>query len=95
MSFSQAVNVKSNIIAVSKESNFFVSDYIDVAAIFSLAEELTPDVKSYGFVYNMGEVNSVSIIEYSVITSTGLSAIASPSIRIRISISAVCLPNCL
>ncbi len=39
-----------------------VSDYIDVAAIFSLAEELTPDVKSYGFVYNMGEVNSVSVI---------------------------------
>ncbi len=40
-----------------------VSDYIDVAAIFDLAEELTPDVQTYGFIYNMGEVNSVSVIE--------------------------------
>ncbi|MBQ2887363.1 MAG: ABC transporter substrate-binding protein, partial [Firmicutes bacterium] len=40
-----------------------VSDYIDVAAIFNLANELTPEVKSYGFIYNMGEVNSVSVIE--------------------------------
>ncbi len=40
-----------------------ISDYIDVAAIFGLAEELTPDVQTYGFIYNMGEVNSVSVIE--------------------------------
>lgn len=40
-----------------------VSDYIDVSAIFQLAEELTPEVKSYGFVYNMGEENSVSVIK--------------------------------
>lgn len=40
-----------------------ISDYIDVAAIFGLAEELTPDIKTYGFIYNMGEVNSVSVIE--------------------------------
>ncbi len=39
-----------------------VSDYIDVAAIFDLAAELTPDVKTFGFVYNMGEPNSVSVI---------------------------------
>lgn len=39
-----------------------VSDYIDVEAIFGMAEELTPDVASYGFVYNMGEPNSVSVI---------------------------------
>lgn len=40
-----------------------ISDYIDVAAIFGLAEELTPNVQTYGFIYNMGEVNSVSVIE--------------------------------
>lgn len=40
-----------------------VSDYIDVAAIFNLAKELTPEIKSYGFIYNMGEVNSVSVIK--------------------------------
>lgn len=39
-----------------------VSDYIDVSAIFGLAEELTPEVQSYGLLYNMGEVNSVSVI---------------------------------
>ncbi len=39
-----------------------VSDYIDVAAIFNLANDLTPEIKSYGFIYNMGEVNSVSVI---------------------------------
>lgn len=39
-----------------------VSDYIDVAAIFGMAEDLTPDVKTYGFVYNMAEPNSVSVI---------------------------------
>lgn len=39
-----------------------ISDYIDVAAIFGMAEELTPNVQSYGFVYNMAEPNSVSVI---------------------------------
>ncbi len=39
-----------------------ISDVIDVSAIFGLAEELTPEVASYGFIYNMGEVNSVSVI---------------------------------
>lgn len=39
-----------------------VSDAIDVSKIFDLALELTPSVKSFGFVYNSGEVNSVSAI---------------------------------
>jgi putative ABC transport system substrate-binding protein len=39
-----------------------VSDYIDVAAIFGVAEDLTPGITKYGFVYNVGEVNSVSVI---------------------------------
>lgn len=39
-----------------------VSDYIDVAAIFGMAEDITPEVKTYGFVYNMAEPNSVSVI---------------------------------
>lgn len=40
-----------------------VSDAIDVKKIFDLAFELTPDVKTFGFVYNSGEVNSVAAIE--------------------------------
>lgn len=40
-----------------------VSDAIDINQIFDLAFELTPDVKTFGFIYNSGEVNSVSAIE--------------------------------
>lgn len=40
-----------------------VSDAIDVKQIFDLAFELTPEVKTFGFVYNSGEVNSVAAIE--------------------------------
>jgi len=40
-----------------------VSDAIDVKLIFDLAFELTPDVKTFGFLYNSGEVNSVAAIE--------------------------------
>ena len=38
------------------------SDAIPVEQIFALASELTPDVKSYGLIYNTSEVNSVSVI---------------------------------
>lgn len=38
------------------------SDAIPVSKIFDLAAELTPDVKSYGLIYNTSEVNSVSVI---------------------------------
>ena len=40
-----------------------VSDAIDVNEIFGLAKTLTPDVETFGFIYNSGEVNSVSAIE--------------------------------
>ena len=39
------------------------SDAIPVEKIFALAAELTPDVKSYGLIYNTSEVNSLSVIE--------------------------------
>lgn len=39
------------------------SDMIPVNKIFDLAAELTPDVKSYGLIYNTSESNSVSVIE--------------------------------
>ena len=39
------------------------SDNIPVENIFALAEELTPDAKSFGLIYNTSEVNSVSVIE--------------------------------
>ncbi|MBQ9109520.1 MAG: ABC transporter substrate-binding protein [Oscillospiraceae bacterium] len=39
------------------------SDAIPVEQIFSLADELTPGMQTYGFIYNLSEVNSVSVIE--------------------------------
>ncbi len=39
------------------------SDIIPVEEIFDLAAELTPDAQSYGFIYNLSEINSVSVIE--------------------------------
>ena len=38
------------------------SDAIDVEQIFSLAEKLTPDAKTFGLLYTTGEANSVSVI---------------------------------
>lgn len=38
------------------------SDAISVQSIFELAARLTPDAKKFGFIYNAGEVNSVSVI---------------------------------
>lgn len=40
-----------------------ISDAIDVKQIFDLAFELTPEAKTFGFIYNSGEVNSVAAIE--------------------------------
>lgn len=39
-----------------------VSDAIPVDSIFGIAKQLTPDAKTFGFVYNLGEPNSVSVI---------------------------------
>lgn len=39
------------------------SNAIPVEDIFALAEKLTPDVKSYGFIYNTSEDNAVSTVE--------------------------------
>ena len=38
------------------------SDAIPVEKIFALAQELTPEVKSYGLIYNTSEDNSLSVI---------------------------------
>lgn len=38
------------------------SDAIPTSQIFALADELTPGIKTYGFLYNQGESNSVSVI---------------------------------
>lgn len=38
------------------------SDAIPVEKIFALAQELTPDAKSFGLIYNTSEVNSLSVI---------------------------------
>ena len=40
-----------------------VSDAIGINEIFDLAMTLTPNVKTFGFVYNSGEINSVAAIE--------------------------------
>ncbi len=39
------------------------SDAIAPEKIFALAKEITPDVKTFGFIYNTSEVNSVSVVE--------------------------------
>lgn len=39
------------------------SNAIPVSEMFKLSDQLTPDRKSYGLIYNTGEVNSVSTIE--------------------------------
>lgn len=39
------------------------SDAIPVDQVFTLMKQLTPDVETVGFIYNLGEVNSVSVIE--------------------------------
>lgn len=38
------------------------SDAIPADRIFSLADELTPGIKTFGFIYNLSEPNSVSVI---------------------------------
>lgn len=40
-----------------------VSDAVAIEDIFQLAKELTPNVKTFGFVYNTSEINSVTAIE--------------------------------
>ncbi|MEG0616068.1 MAG: ABC transporter substrate-binding protein [Oscillospiraceae bacterium] len=51
-------------IASAPEGNITgTSDAIPVDKIFALAKELTPNVKSFGIVYNMGEPNSVVVVE--------------------------------
>lgn len=40
-----------------------VSNAIAIEDIFKLSQELTPEVKTYGFIYNLGEVNAVSSIK--------------------------------
>ncbi len=40
-----------------------VSDAIDIKQIFDFAFEMTPNIKTFGFIYNTGEVNSVAAIE--------------------------------
>ncbi|MGN1087020.1 MAG: ABC transporter substrate-binding protein [Porcipelethomonas sp.] len=39
------------------------SNAVPVSEIFGLSEQLTPDVKTYGILYNTGEVNSVHTAE--------------------------------
>lgn len=41
------------------------SNAIPVNEIFDLAKELTPERKSFGFLYNTGEINSVTTVENS------------------------------
>jgi putative ABC transport system substrate-binding protein len=40
-----------------------VSNAIAIESIFELSQKLTPNVKTYGFIYNSGEVNAVAGID--------------------------------
>ena len=50
------------------------SDVIATEGIFDLADELTPGIKTYGFIYNLAETNSVTVITEakSVLDSRGI-----------------------
>lgn len=48
------------------------SDAIPVDQIFALADELTPGLETFGFIYNLSEPNSVSVIEQCKEYLTGL-----------------------
>jgi len=39
------------------------SDNLPVELVFDLARQITPDARTFGLVYNLGEANSVAIIE--------------------------------
>jgi len=39
------------------------SDNLPVELVFDMARQLTPDARTFGLVYNLGEANSVAIIE--------------------------------
>lgn len=39
------------------------SDAIPVDQVFTLMKQLTPDVKTVGLIYNLGEINSYSVVE--------------------------------
>lgn len=56
------------------------SDAIPVDKIFDLADELTPDINKYGIVYNLGEVNSVSVVKEAkeYLQEKGIEVIESP-----------------
>lgn len=51
------------------------SDVIATEGIFDLADELTPGIKTYGFIYNLAETNSVTVITEakSVLDARGIS----------------------
>jgi len=48
---------------VTDENITGISNAIAIEDIFKLSQELTPNVKTYGFIYNAGEVNAVAGIE--------------------------------
>ncbi|MDR2808191.1 MAG: ABC transporter substrate-binding protein [Spirochaetaceae bacterium] len=39
------------------------SNYIPVDSLFELADKITPGIKTYGFIYNLGETNAVLTIK--------------------------------
>ena len=43
------------------------SDAIDVAKIFNLADEITPDIKTFGLLYSTSEDNSASVIKNATV----------------------------
>jgi len=51
------------------------SDALPLEAIFNFAFELVPEIQTFGFVYNLGEVNSVVAINdaKAILTALGLS----------------------
>lgn len=82
-----------------------VSNAIAIEDIFELAQELTPDAKTFGFVYNTSEINSVTGIErareycdehglkYKEATVTGTADVAQAASSLAGEVDAFFTPN--
>lgn len=82
-----------------------VSDKVSVKDIFALAKELSPQAKTFGFIYNTSEVNSTSAIErakvycdenglkYKEATVTSTADVAQAAASLSDSVDAYFTPN--
>jgi putative ABC transport system substrate-binding protein len=81
------------------------SNYIPVSSLFELADKMTPGIKTYGFIYNLGETNAVLTIKrakeyltgraiaYQEITVSNSSEVAQAAESLARRVDAIFIPN--